>query len=378
MKKKSIKVRIYLDDEQKQLFDRLFGCFRFTYNKLFALKQDSYNNSGITLSSNELQKYFHSSLVIENEFLQEFNSNILKYSIQILYKSYVRFFKKISGFPKFKSRHDKQSITFITPTCISKTNLENGLINLTKNIKGIKFKTSDHYKNFLVNHRKDVKKITISKTRTGKYFASFLIETNHKLKVAPKPTKEITGFDIGIKTFIVSSDNECFENIKAYKTKEKHIKHLQRDLSRTKKGSKNREKARQRLSIAHEKIYDIRLNYIHNITSKIINDNQVIVLEDLNVEGMLKNHCLAKSIQELCISEFVRQITYKSKMYDIQVIFVDRFFPSSKKCSQCGHINHDLTLADREYICPECGLKLERDLNAALNIKAEGKRLIGW
>jgi putative transposase len=171
---KSLKVRIYLNKEQEILFNKLFGCYRFTYNQLLNYKQNMYKEN-INISSNELSKYFHSDLVKHNEFLQEFNSNILKYSINIIHNSYVNFFKHTSGFPKFKSKNDKQSIKFYSYNCISVKNLEDDNINLTNNLKRIKFETSNRDKNFIIKNRKFIKSITISKTKTNKYFAAILI-----------------------------------------------------------------------------------------------------------------------------------------------------------------------------------------------------------
>ena len=372
---KALKVRIYPTKSQQELLAKLFGDYRFVYNRSLALKESTYKNLNKSLSQSDLQKYFHSRMVIENEFLQEFNSNILKGAIMVLDQAFQRFYKKQAGYPQYKSKFYKQSVKFFTPTCISRTNLEDGKINLTKNLKGFKFKTSDKYLKYLLKYRKNIKNITISKENSGHYFASILIDSDETLKGMSKPINDIQGFDLGIKTLIVGSKGEEFNNLHFHKSQEKRFKHLQQELSRKKKGSKNKEKARLKLAKCNEKINNKKSNYIHNITSKMVSENQTIVLEDLNVSGMMKNHKLAKAIQELSLYEIRRQIEYKTKFNDREVIFINRFFPSSKKCSRCGHIHKELTLADRIFICPSCGLVIDRDLNAAINIEMEGLRI---
>lgn len=375
---KAIKVRLYPTNNQISILDRLFGCYRFTYNQCLAFKQDNYS-SGITVSYNQLGSYINKTLTKQHDFLKEFNSNILKYSVDVIKNSYNNFFKKISGYPNFKSKSNEQSIRFINPTCISRTNLENGRLNLTKNIKDLKFETSDKYKNYLFKYRKQIKNITISKTVSGSYFASILIDSSEALnnKIIQKPKNYIVGVDLGIKTFATCSTGEVFDNLNFYKNVEKQIKKVQKQLSNKKKDSKNREKTRIKLAKLFEKITNKKLNYLHEITNKLVNENQVIVLEDLNVSGMIKNHNLAKAIQQLSLFEFKRQLVYKSKWFDRQLILVDKWFPSSKMCSCCGSIKTDLKLSDRQYICLSCGLVEDRDYNASLNIETEGLRILG-
>lgn len=192
-----------------------------------------------------------------------------------------------------------------------------------------------------------------------------------------KPTNEIVGIDMVIKDFMILSNGIKIENIKSIRNNEKKLKKLQKDISRKVKGSNNRNKARIKLTKLYEKIKNKKSNYIHNITTQLIRENQTIVIEDLNVSGMLKNHKLAKSIQELSLYEVKRQLKYKCEWYGRNLVIIDRWFPSSKKCSKCGFIKKDLKLKDREWICPSCGKNHDRDLNAAVNIENEGKRIIG-
>jgi putative transposase len=372
---KSLKIRIYLNKEQIELFNKLFGCYRFTYNQLLNYKQIQYKENYKDINSNDLSKYFHSDLVKQNKFLQEFSSHILKNSIQVIYNSYERFFKHISEFPKFKSKDDKQSVKFLLNSSISKTNLKNNKINLTTNLKEIKFETSNRDRNYIIKNKKFIKSITISKTKTNKYFAAILIDTYDKLKEIKKPENNIIGIDLGIKTLVTFSDGLTINNLKWIRSNEKKLKRLHKQLSKKQIGSNNRNKAKLKLAIAHEKIYNKKLNNLHNITSKIINENQIIVLEDLNVSGMLQNHKLAKSIQELSWSEFRRQLEYNAKENNRNLIFISQWFPSSKVCSCCGWKNNNLKLSDRIFICKECGLEIDRDLNAAINIRNEGLRI---
>jgi len=328
------------------------------------------------MNSNDLSKYFHSILLPHHEFLQNFNSNILKENIQILFKAFVDFYKGITGFPQFKKKSDDQSVKFRKPTSISRKNLKDGKLNLTKNIKGINFRTSKRDKQFILNHSDDIQNITISKTKSGDFYASILFKTDDKIKELKESVKLITGFDLGVKNFVVGSDKSVYENLHFFKKEEKKLKRLQRELSRKQNGSKNREKARKRLAEKFEEITNKKNNYIHEITTKIVEENQFIVLENLNVAGMIRNHKLAKSIQEMNFGEFRKQIEYKAKLYNRTVLFIDRWFPSSKRCSCCGKKNKDLKLSDRMFICPHCGKIIDRDLNAAINILLEGIRII--
>lgn len=183
------------------------------------------------------------------------------------------------------------------------------------------------------------------------------------------------GLDLGIKDFITTSEGQSYENLKIKRSNERKLRKLNQNLSRKQKGSKNKNKSRIKLAKYHEKLNNIKENYLHLIVNQIINENQVIVMEDLNVKGMMKNKNLAKSIQELSLNRFKTIMSYKSEWYERDLVFVDRFFPSSKTCSCCGYINKDLTLNDRKWICNQCGSVLDRDLNAAINIKNEGLKI---
>jgi putative transposase len=213
----------------------------------------------------------------------------------------------------------------------------------------------------------------LSKTPSGKYFFSILID-DIRIKSLPETDSDI-GLDLGIKDFIVTSNGDRYENIKIRRSNERSLKRLHRKLSRRKKGSRNRNKARIVLARQYEKLNNKKDYYLHHIANRLLSENQTIAIEDLNVAGMVRNHKLAKSIQELSISRFIQILEYKAQWYGRSVVKVGRFFPSSKLCSECGHKNEELTLKDRIWICPKCGTEHDRDLNAAKNVLMEGKKI---
>ena len=215
----------------------------------------------------------------------------------------------------------------------------------------------------------EIKNATISRTPSGRYFACIGVERDIK---ELEKTSASVGVDIGIKSLAVTSDGYTFPNIKPFRTLETKIKTLNKALSRTTKDSKGREKARKRLAKVYEKIADIRSDHLHKISRKLVDENQIIVLEDLNIKVMMTNRKLSKSIWDCSLSELVRQIKYKAEWFGRTVVQIDRWFPSSKTCSCCGYIKDDLTLADREWTCTHCNVHHDRDKNAATNILVQG------
>lgn len=258
---------------------------------------------------------------------------------------------------------------------ISKRNdYESGKLTLIKQLKNIKFKTSDKYQKYLNKNKKGIRSATLSKTKTGKYFLSILVDGD-LMKEKNQPSNEFIGIDLGIKDFVIASDGEVFENLKLKRKNQKRLSKLHKEVSRKQKGSRNRNKAKIRLAKQYEKINNIKEAYLHSISNQLVSENQVICIEDLNVKGMLKNHNLARSIQELSLYQFKSMLKYKSEWNGGYVVEVDRFFPSSKLCNVCGSKNDKLTLDIRSWTCGSCGTEHNRDLNAAINIKNEGKRL---
>ena len=374
---KSIKIRIYPNAVQKEFISKQLGCCRFIYNKLLDYKKTQYEQNKQSVSLSQLGKYL-TNLKKQDEylFLNDVYARCLNQTMMDLIKAYDNFFKQHNGYPKFKSKKDtKQSCrfpinVFNRPNYIC-NKIKGNRITLIKQLKNILFKCSRKDEIYLNENQKYIHSVTLTKTSTNKYYLSILIDYNINQK---DKLDTVIGLDLGIKDFIVDSNRNRYENKHFYKNKEQKLKKLQRQLSKKQNGSNNRNKLKIKLAKVHEKIRNQRLNYLHQITSKIVNENQIICIEDLNVNGMMQNHKLAKSIQELSLFEFRRQLEYKCRWYGRQLIIIDRFYPSSKLCHNCGYKNEALNLSDRKWICPVCGEVLDRDINAAKNILQEGLR----
>jgi putative transposase len=294
----------------------------------------------------------------EYPFLREVDSLALANAQLNLEKAYKNFFRdKNVGFPKFKKKKGYQSYT---------TNNQNGTVSLENGyLKVPKLKTPIKVKQHRTFEGK-IKSVTISKTPTDKYYASILVET--EVEKLPDTDKKV-GIDLGIKDFLVLSDGTKIENPKWLRKTEKRIKKVQRDLSRKQKGSKNYERTRLKLAKLHEKISNQRKDFLHQISSKIINENQVVVLEDLKVKNMQQNKHLAKAISEVSWAEFRRMLEYKAKWYSREIIIAPKNYASSQICNECGYKNVNVkNLALREWRCPNCGAIHDRDINAAKNL----------
>ena len=368
---KAIKIRIYPTAEQVDFINKQLGCCRFVYNNCLAFRKDSYQNEHISVSSSEAVKHI-TSLKKDNEWLKHVHSKVLQQSVRDMNQAYDNFFKLHKGFPKFKSKHDnRQSCRFPKDAFIG---VRGNRIDLIKVLKDIHFKCSRNDERYLNRNQDKVKSITLSKEPNGKFYLSVLIDK--PLRQVPQ-SSSMVGLDLGIKDFAVTSDGQVIENFHFKKNEESRLKRLQRQISKKIVGSKNREKARLRFAKLNEKIRNRKLNFLHDVTNHLIDENQVIVMEDLNVKGMVRNHKLAESISEVNWGEFRRMLTYKAAWHGRQLVFIDRFYPSSKRCNHCGYIYKELTLKDRQWVCPKCGSLIDRDYNAALNILEEGERIIG-
>ena len=375
---RAIKVRLYPNKAQEQTLNKVLGCYRFVYNQMLALKQKEYNDNKQSLGLTELSKYFHGTLLKDEQYswLKEQNTKIMKQSIRQMLSAYDKFFKQHNGFPKFKAKKDKQSALFPIDTISKRNKFNDRKITLIKSLKDIRFRCSDLYFKRLQTYKDEIRSATLSKTKSGNYFLSILIDLPQEEVIKFGLTNKHVGIDLGIKDFVITSDGEVFENKHLFKKKEKQVKRLQRQLSKKQKGSNNRNKQRVRIAKAFERLTNQKNAYIHSVVNELLTYYDTVFMEDLNVKGMLKNHKLAKAIQEIGFYKFKEILEDKARNNNKKVVLVDRFYPSSKTCSNCGYKKRDLKLSDRFWTCPKCGMNLDRDLNAAVNILHEGERII--
>ena len=375
---RAIKIRLYPNKTQEQTLNKVLGCYRFVYNQMLAQKQNAYKADKTNLKVTDLSKWFHGTLLKDEQYtwLKEQNTKVMKQAIRQMDDAYQKFFKQHNGFPKFKAKKDKQSALFPYEAISKHNTFETRHISLTKPLKNIKFRCSDLYLSRLQKYNKNIKSATLSKTKSGNFFLSILIEMEDAELKRFEHTNKQVGIDLGVKYFVITSDGDVFENKHFFKKKEKQLKKLQRQLSKKVKGSNNRKKAQIRIAKLFERITNKKNAYIHYVANELLSCFDTIFMEDLNVQGMLRNHHLAKAISEVGFSKFKEILVNKSLVNDKQVVFIDRFYPSSKTCSVCGYKKRDLRLSDREWVCPKCGTKHDRDINAAMNILLEGQRML--
>ena len=373
---RAIKIRLYPNATQATQINKLLGCYRVAYNQCLARKIKSYKEIKVTENRTTLGHFVHHELLKNDNFiwLNEQNTKVLKQAVIDMLTAYKNFFERHTGYPKFKSKKDNKQSCRFELGAISKRNVYTDYKLSLANIKNVKFRCNKKYADYLQKHKDNIRQATLSKLPCGEYWLSILVDGD--LNRVPKQTKECVGIDLGIKDFIVTSDGEVFENLHFKKNESQRIIKLQKQLSRKQKGSNNRNKTRIKLAKVYKKITDKKQYYLHQTTNYLIDENQVICMEDLNVKGMLRNHKLAESIQELNFGEFRRMLEYKAKWYSRYLVFIDRFYPSSKTCNECGYVNKTLKLSDRVWTCPDCGKIIERDYNAALNILDEGKKIL--
>ena len=374
---RAVKIRLYPNKIQTKQFNKLLGCYRVVYNQCLARKINSYKENKVSENLSTLGKFVHHELLKDDNFiwLREQNTKVLKQAVKDMLSAYKNFFTQHKGFPKFKSKHDNKQSCRFELGAISKRNDYTTYHLSLANIRNIKFRCNEKYAEYLQKNHDNIKQATLSKLPCGEYYISILVDGDLTHK-GLQDTDKVVGIDLGIKDFVITSDGEVFENLHFKKSKSNKIKRLQRQLSRKVKGSNNRNKARIRLSKEYKKINDKKQYYLHQVSNTLINENQVICMEDLNVKGMLRNHKLAESIQEMNFGELKRMLEYKANWYNRRIVFVDRFYPSSKTCHHCGYVNKQLKLSDRQWKCPQCGETIDRDYNAALNILDEGLRII--
>lgn len=361
MKYRAYKYRLYPNEEQKVLIAKHLGSCRFIYNYALDKKVRAYQTDKTNLSRFDIQADLPNMKKSEEYcWLKEVNSLSLQASLANLDSAYTKFFREHKGFPRFKSKKDsKQSFSIPQNT---RVDFENGRIFIPKFKGGIKTKFHRTFEGI-------VKSSTISRTATGKYFVSILVEVNEPdVPMKPICENKTVGIDLGIKTFAVLSDGTEIPNPKYLKRSIKKVKRLQRSLSHKAKGSNNRERARLKLARAHERVSNQRNDFLHKVTHDLVSHYDTICLETLTASNMVKNHRLAQALEDIAIRHFNTLLEYKAKEHGVNILRIGRFEPSSKMCT-CGYINHNLTLSMRHWTCPVCGAIHDRDLLAANNIK---------
>ncbi len=350
---KVYKYRLYPNKEQREFINKTIGCARFIYNKMLGDKIEHYKET------KKMLKNTPSQYKKEYEWLKEVDSLALANAQMNLDKAYKNFFRDTkAGFPKFKSKK-KSSNSYTTNNQKGTVYIENGYIKVPKLKTKIRIK---QHRNFVG----EIKSCTISKTKTNKYYISILVDID--IKPLPKRDNKV-GIDLGLKEFAICSDGYRVPNPKFLRRTEKCIKFLQRSLSRKQKGSSNRDKARLKLAKAYEKLTNQRKDFLHKLSTKLINENQVIVIEDLKVSNMVKNHKLAKAISEVSWYEFRTLLTYKAQWYGRELIIAHGNYASSQLCHVCGYKNADVkNLGLRAWKCPCCNTEHDRDMNASYNL----------
>lgn len=360
MRLRAFRFRIYPTKEQESRLETIFGSVRFVYNWGLETKIGEYQEGGKSPDLFDLMKRLP-ALKTEHPWLSDSIGQSLQASLRNLDRAYTSFFRKKTGFPKFKSKRGRQSFHIVQDL---KVDFDGGRISIPK-VGWIRCRFHRRFEG-------KIKTSTISRSETGKYYISILVE--EPIDIPDKPPLDenrAIGIDVGLKTFITTSDGRKIENPRHLRNGERRLKRLQRSLARKKAGSKRRSKAKHRLAIQHERVANQRADFLHKVTHELSNESQVdtLCVEDLSVKGMMGNHHLAKSIGDAAWGAFFSFLSYKCEWRGKNVLTIGRFDPSSKTCSICGLVHSGLKLSDRRWACRGCGTTHDRDENAAINIK---------
>ena len=353
---RTYKFRLYPNNAQTELLAKHFGCTRFVYNYFLNQRKEQYRLNGKSDNYYAQAKYLTELKKQEaTAWLKEINSQTLQFAIRSLETAYVNFFQKRAKFPNFKSKHSKNSFTVPQSASIA----DNRLF-MPKFKEGIKCCVHREIKG-------KIGKVTISKTSSGKYFVSVFTEEEY---VTPlEKTNKSIGLDMGLKDLLITSDGETFKNNRYTRKYEHKLAKAQQHLSRKKKDSRGFESQRLKVAKLHEKISNCRADYLHKCTISLVRRYDTICIEDLNVNGMLRNHHVAKSISDASWGSFVSMLTYKADWNGKKIVKIDRYFPSSQTCNVCGYVNKEIKdLSVRDWECPNCHSHHDRDVNAAINI----------
>lgn len=356
---RAYKFRLYPNPAQTSLLERHFGCARFVFNWGLSEKSRSYSERQEKLSCLALMNRLP-KLKAELPWLTEINAQSLQMALRNLDVAFTNFFKKNTDYPTFKSRKGRQS--FQCPQSCS-VDFEKAVLHIPK-VKDIRVRFHRRFNG-------KVKTVTISRTPTGKYFASILVEQDGEEPSLAPVTENTLGLDVGLKHFLITSDGEKVSNPKHLRRSAKRLGRIQHAFARQQKGSGRRQKRKKQLARLHEKVASQRTDFLHKVTHRLARENQAetYAIEDLAVKNMVKNHCLARNISDASWGQFFQFLSYKAERAGKNVLTIGRFEPSSRRCSVCGHMNQGLTLKDRDWDCPGCGTHHDRDINAAKNIR---------
>ena len=360
---RGFKYRCYPTAKQQIALAKTFGCCRYVYNWALNLRKEAWfkekKRIGYVETAKELTRMRHDADTI---WLGESGITPEQQSLRHLQDAFDRFWRKTARYPKFKARHrGNESASFVGSAV--RWNPKTRVLGLEK-LGDIRVRWDSR------KFQGRPTTVFISKNAADHYFVSFTVD--EPLPKQSKPKNKVVGIDLGLTSFATLSTGQKFQAPKPLKAKQAQLKRAQRKFSRRQKASHNREKARIKVARIHEHIGNIRKDFTHKLSTKLIRENQTICLEDLNVRGMVRNHKLAKSISDVSWSEFVRQLQYKADWYGRTVVQIDRFYPSTKRCHDCGYTLPHLELSDRKWTCPQCGVHHDRDINAAKNILAAG------